>query len=268
MSVHLNYAATWLRPIIRILFIILVLSTYMITAKIVGLFSREPGVRRSRLIHVTAFFSRWMLQGLRMTVTLENPERRPDAQKNYMIVSNHLSYVDIWAISSIIPSCFVTSVELQKTFLGPIAAAGGSLFVERRSPSRLLQEIKEAATTLRKGSNVTVFPEATTSNGEQVLPFRRGLLEAALHAQMNILPIVINYDAANGESLNREVRDSIFYYGDMEFVAHLWRLCSLESLSIRVKVLDELPVDNSSCTRTIARTVHEKISANFHPVAA
>ena len=107
-------------------------------------------------------------------------------------MANHVSYVDILVIASRTPAVFITSVELKRTFpLGMLAWFGGSLFVERRSPAGLKQEISAIARTLQEGTSVVLFPEGTTFDGDHVRPFRSSLFTAAIRAAVPVQPVCI-----------------------------------------------------------------------------
>lgn len=105
--------------------------------------------------------------------------------RNCLIVSNHLSYIDILIFSSLFKSLFVTSVEMKNTpFLGFVTRLGGCLYVERRSRANLKNEILELTNALLQGFNIGIFPEATSTNGEMVLPFKSPLYTRRLTQEL------------------------------------------------------------------------------------
>lgn len=187
---------------------------------------------------------------------------------NYLIVSNHLSYMDIFIISDSFPSCFVTSQEMKETpFLGQVCLLAGCLFVERRRRSGINNEINELARALTKGLNVAIFPEATSTNGEAVLKFRRPLFQSAIVSKVNVLPICINYRTLDGEKLSLKNRDKVFWYGDKTFVSHVLELFAHKSV---VAELSVLPIIESSAfedknsladaTYTVVEREYEKVT--------
>ncbi len=148
--------------------------------------------------------------------------------KNYLHVSNHLSYLDILVLAAQRPCCFVTSVEIRDTFfLGWLCRLGGCLFVERRNKFGLQGEISEISEALENGLNVLIFPEATSTNGDDVLRFRRPLYSAALTSGRLVKPICLFYESINGDVFSLENRDLVCWYGDMGFVSHLFKFCQL-----------------------------------------
>jgi len=124
------------------------------------------------------------------------------------------------------PCLFVTSIEMKKTpVLGQIVTLAGCLFVERRSKANIRKEIKNIKDTMEQGISITVFPESTSTNAGKLLPFKRSLFEAAKLADVHVKPVVINYTHISGFKFNKSNRDSICWYGAMEFAPHLIKLC-------------------------------------------
>lgn len=190
-----------------------------------------------------------------------------ESTKSYLIVSNHLSYLDILAISTRFPSCFVTSVEIKETpFLGTIVQMAGCLFVERRSRSSLGLEITNLKNALEKNINVCVFPEATSTNGESVLRFRRPLFESAIQSQKEVLPICLNYLTLDGVPLSLETRDSIFWYGEMDFLPHLWQLCQHDNMQLEITILPPQAVEGTSTCESLSLTCHNLVEECFLPM--
>jgi 1-acyl-sn-glycerol-3-phosphate acyltransferase len=79
-------------------------------------------------------------------------------EKNYFIVSNHMSYIDIPILSSIFNTSYVTSTDIRETpGLGQIAELAGCLYVNRKSRENITNEIGDIERALLAGLNVTVF---------------------------------------------------------------------------------------------------------------
>lgn len=229
---------------------------------------RFPAQTRSYLNFLVAMVSVSMLKVLGMKVKT-NMDKEVFTE-NYLIASNHLSYLDILALSSLFPSAYVASVEVKNTpFLGQITTLAGCVFVERRSRSNLGEEIKEIDEALKIGSNVTIFPEATSTNGEQVLKFKRPLFEAAITSKRKILPLTINYNSIDSEPVTAANRDLVCWYGDMEFASHLFKLCATKHSEVEVIASEPITIDELEIDSAVLRDmVYESVLKNFSPVKA
>jgi 1-acyl-sn-glycerol-3-phosphate acyltransferase len=182
-----------------------------------------------------------------------------------LILSNHLSYVDIFVISSFFPVSFIASVDEVKSdlLLGKATELSGGYFVERRNRSGLRTDIESISEILELGTNVALFPEGTTSNGDRVLPFKTPLLSIAEKAGVEILPLCIKYTGIDGEALTEKNRDLIYYYGDMKFFDHLFKLLSVGYVEAELKVLDKIDPRTASSRKEMAKSVYDLINSAY-----
>lgn len=137
-----------------------------------------------------------------------------------LLVSNHLSYLDVLVLSSIRPCIFVAKRDVAGwPFFGWLACAAGTIFVDRenRLSSPVVVDLIRA--TLASGSVVVLFPEGTSSDGSTVLPFKSALFESAVQLRCSVAAASINYSLDNGS-----VADEICYWRDMTLVPHLVNL--------------------------------------------
>ncbi len=187
--------------------------------------------------------------------------------ENFLIVGNHLSYLDVIIYATQYPCCFVTSVEVRDTFfLGHLCKLGGCVFVERRSRKGLKGEIREIEEALEYGLNVIVFPEATSTNGESILRFKRPLFQSAITTKSDVLPIVLNYKTVNKETVQLSNRDLLFWYGDMDFLPHFWDFLNLDSIECEIKTLPPITDTNTLDTTELSVKAHELISSEYKPI--
>jgi 1-acyl-sn-glycerol-3-phosphate acyltransferase len=185
-------------------------------------------------------------------------------KKNFLLVSNHMSYVDVMVMASLVPTVFVTSVDMGETkFLGTIAELGGAIFVERRNRLKVERDIAQMTNSLKQGFNVVIYPEGTSSNGDQVLPFKKSLLMAAVEAERDILPVAIKYLTVDGEPVEQSNRDKICWYGDMEFMPHFLELLKVKSLRVQVEFLEPIKVTKESTRHDLADRAYESISKAY-----
>ncbi|WP_230370232.1 lysophospholipid acyltransferase family protein [Paludibacterium denitrificans] len=145
---------------------------------------------------------RWSAQllkilGISLKVNGLNPGFYPP---NTLLVANHVSWLDIFVLNSVTVSRFVAKREIRDwPVIGWLVQVGGTLFIDRsnrRDASRVNQQLAEA---LAKGGCMAVFPEATTSDGRGLLPFKSSLFEAALLAKGTVQPVALRYQLPDGE---------------------------------------------------------------------
>jgi lyso-ornithine lipid O-acyltransferase len=241
-----------------------IMSAYAAQASIGRLRFRD---RDERLRYFTKNVSKWCarcLDAMRVEVSVHGYKPELFENKNYLMVGNHLSYVDILVLSTVRPAVFVTSVDLGETkFLGPMAELGGSIFVERRNRAQISRDLGVMRDTLRAGHNVVIFPEGTSSNGAGVLPFKKSLLMAAVDAQKDVLPIVFKYTEIDGQPINESNRDRICWYGDMSFGPHFLDILGTRQLKVELHFLEPIPVTSETTRHGLAEEAHARISAVY-----
>lgn len=241
------------------------LVLYLFISGVICMLPAHQRTKRVAAIHTVSGFARLLLVLFNIRVRVKHLERLHETIGARLIVSNHLSYIDILIISSLLPSVFITSVELKNTaLLGTLARLSGSLFVERRRPSGLKREIGDIAAALGQGMPVALFPEGSTSNGDRVRPFKNSLFDAAVLARADIIPICLCYNRVNDERLTPENRDLVFYYGGAAFLKHFLRLLYLRSIDVEVVLLDPIKVDTHASRKSLASEAHRGISAEYH----
>lgn len=243
-----------------------ILAWHILYTWLVRLFSRDPKTLRNFFLEQAAKHSRWAVRVLNLELVIKNPERLRPGQ-NYLIVANHMSYIDALVIAAWQESAFVTSVEVKNMpFLGLITELAGCLYVERRSKDNIHNEIYEIEEALQQGFHVTFFPEATSTNGTNILPFKRPLFAAAVKTRKPVLPIVIQYESINGEAVTAKNRDYLCWYGDMNFTQHFLQLARLKNIRISLNVCQEIPVTESSTRDTLMETAYKEIKGQYRPV--
>ncbi|HSQ41076.1 MAG TPA: lysophospholipid acyltransferase family protein, partial [Fibrobacteraceae bacterium] len=103
-----------------------------------------------------------------------------------LVVANHTSWLDPIVLAHQEPLRFVTSSDTaEHRFLGWISRLAGCHFVSRKAWT-LPEELKALQKGLDNLGRFALFPEATSSNGETILPFRPSLFEIAMRAQVPV----------------------------------------------------------------------------------
>ncbi len=163
------------------------------------------GLGRVRPYHPkSGYIRKWCWGFFRhLNIRVEHLGCLPDpARGPYLVVSNHVSWLDPVGISSVHPVRFVSKSEIgQWPVLGPLSRRGGAVFLERGSPRSLKGVSQEMETLLGQGESIGLFPEGTTTKGSGVLPFAPALFEPACRTKASVLPVAIKYTRKNGTEL-------------------------------------------------------------------
>lgn len=254
-----------LRPF-RFVSVLIALVAFLLTMSVVFLFVRGHWARvrwSNRILKRYCAFGLWVLN---VHVTYKGEDQLA-AVPNALFVGNHLSYMDVLVIHARVPACFVTSREIKKTpVLGQVCQMAGCLFVERRNKMNIHNEVSEISNGLKEGVNVAIFPEATSTNGEQILRFRRPLYVAALNARKPVVPICLNYHTVGGEPINVRTRDKIFWYGDMDFASHLWALAGSGGVLVDLVITPPLWPSAEDDATALAERSQVAVQSVFRPV--
>jgi lyso-ornithine lipid O-acyltransferase len=171
-----------------------------------------------------------------------------------LIVSNHLSYLDIPVFSAATPCIFVAKREVRNwPVFGLLARAGGTVFVDRQSRASTDEVGQQMIDALRQGVAVLLFPEGTSTDGSTVLRFHPSLLEPAIAIGQPIVPAVIGYRMDGGDE-----RD-LCYYGDVRFVPHLLHLLGRTGVFAEVEFHQDGKI--YADRKSAARILREKVAA-------
>jgi len=260
--------ANILRVALKLMGALPLLISYLLISAALSVLMPSSSKKRMLVVQNTSFFARMTLRLLGIRVHVEHAELLHKSSGGQLIIVNHLSYVDVLVISSLMPAVFITSVEMKHTLLlGTLAKFGGSIFVERRKASGLKKEIESIAHVLCEGFSVVLFPEGTTSNGERVQPFKNSLFDSAIRAKSNIFPICLRYTKVNSRHITIDSRDSVFYYGDMTFCRHLPRLLALRSVDLEVHPLETIRIPARASRKALALEASNAINRAYHGLA-
>lgn len=154
------------------------------------------------------------------------------------VVSNHLSYLDILMYSAARPFVMVAKTEVRRwPLLGWLTAQAGTVYVERGGGPRTYPEVNAAMEeAYRSGLPVLFFPEGTTTDGSEVLRFRRGLFHSVLNNGVSLRPAAVRY-TLDEDAVNRgaSVAEDVCWWGEMGFASHMFRLLGLRGLRAQIR---------------------------------
>ncbi len=142
----------------------------------------------------------WAAQMLRIfgiTLVRRGP---PLASGPVLLVANHLSWLDILVMHASGYCRFIAKADVHRwPLIGTMAAAAGTLFIERESRRDAMRVVHHMAERLQAGDVLAVFPEGTTGDGLALKPFHANLIQAAISAQAPVQPLALRFvDGSTG----------------------------------------------------------------------
>ena len=238
---------------------------FFVRAWLIKLFTKDQIKLRRRFIENNHRVAKQYLKAFQIKCRIENPDKLELLKdKNYLVVGNHVSYTDIVVLSALSPLVFITSVEMSNApFLGTVTRLGGSLFTDRKRFVSLPKEIERFSETAKEGFSIVLFPEGTSTDGTNLRPFRSSLFEIALKADLDILPICINYVKINGEPRSEANRDLICWYGDMTFAPHFWSLLGVPIEAV-VTILEPITCSTRTKRQELSDRAYGLLSECYH----
>lgn len=181
----------------------------------------------------------------------------------FILVSNHLSYIDIVTLMSVLPGVFVAKSEVARwPLLGPLSRVASTIFVDRQSRKDVVRVNAEIDRILSRGEGLIMFPEGTSSRGQSVLPFRSSLLQPACSAGHPVNYASVSYRTPAGAPT---AEMSVCWWGDMTFGDHFWRLLQLPSIEGSISFGSRSMAADSR--HELAHALQLAVTENFRPVS-
>ena len=188
---------------------------------------------------------------------LEVVGRPPEAP--FLLVANHLSYVDVLVLGAAAGGNFVAKREISDwPVIGHLARAVGTVFIDREAKRDLVRVSRVMHGALAVGKGVVVFPEGTTGDGSRLLPFKTSLLEVAAAEGRPVPWAVVEYETEPGLP---PASRSVCWTGGVVLVPHVLRLLTLPHFTARVTFGAE-PVRGGD-RKQIARRLRDAMSAQL-----
>lgn len=181
--------------------------------------------------------------------------RGPLPPEGALLVGNHVSWLDIPVLGSVMPLSFIAKSEVAGwPAFGTLARLQRTVFVNRARRTATGEATDTISTRLKDGDRMVLFAEGTTSDGQRVLPFRSALIGAAHDDDSNapVVPFAIHYLRRGGLPLTRRDMPELAWYGDMDLMPHLRDLLRGGPIDVAVTFGPVMPADNTD-RKSIAR---------------
>lgn len=190
---------------------------------------------RDAKIKKDAIKTRW-LQSFSAIVNLHVSKDGELPDRRAILVSNHISWLDIIVIGQYLPAYFVAKSDIAGwPVIGYLAKQGGTIFIRRGNKQHIKTTAEKMVWLLRQNGNIIAFPEGTTTKGDEVVHFHSSLFQPALLTRSTIQPVALQYLGA--------AKEHAPFIGDDAFVPHLLKMLALDKIEVQ---LNFLPAINSS----------------------
>jgi 1-acyl-sn-glycerol-3-phosphate acyltransferase len=230
------------------------LAGHLLTGTLIVLlwFPRLDAGERGRYV------SRWaerMLHILKIRVVVRG--QLPERSSGALVVANHTSWLDIHVLHSLLPVRFISKADVRGwPLIGWLAQEVGTVFLvrERKTDAKRVNELMAAQ--LQAGDLLALFPEGTTSDGREVLPFFPSLFQPAIDAQAPVWPARLRYLDADGNP-----SEAAAYYGGISLGESMWRIAGCSEIVVEVSFLPLTPFQEGRDRRELARACEAAIRA-------
>ncbi len=180
----------------------------------------------------------------------------------FFLVSNHLSYTDIPLLRSVLEAVFVAKGEIEGWFLaGRIVGDMSNIFIDRNNKRDIPRAGADIARILGQGEGVIVFPEGTSTKGEEVLPFNSSFFKFAAEADLPIHYASVSYRV---DEPGKNASEYICWWDDTTFPAHLFRLFQLKDCTAIITFGCETVVNKDR--KAIAKELWKRVNKKFVPI--
>jgi 1-acyl-sn-glycerol-3-phosphate acyltransferase len=238
----------------RLAWIVLHLLAGVAAAQILLLGPNAP-LPRAQVQRMQGAVVRWWVRGLSRILHLDVRVRGPLPTRTSLLVTNHVSWLDIPALLTAFDAAFVAKQDVVRwPLIGGLAVRAGTIFLARGQRNAAKHTADGMTWRLAQRRHVILFPEATTSDGRGVRRFYARLYQAAVRTHSRIQAVAIRYPNLDGP------QGAAPFIDDDELVSHLWRLLGEKRIVAELHFCD--PILPDADRRTLAdRTRHQICAA-------
>jgi len=245
-------AARELRRIGRLLRVVAHLALGVVLAGAVLVWASRCSARGARWR--TAIAQGWnrrlcRLLNLRITV------RGQIAQTSTLLVANHISWLDIPCLHAVVAGDFVAKEDVARwPLIGAMAREAGTIFLRRGDRFALETVGDRMAWLLKRGHNIILFPEGTTTDGSTVQRFHSRLYQSALRAHAYVQAVAVSYPHRAG------VNPAVPFIGDDNLARHLWALLAEPSVDVTLTFCPAVTAAAFASRHAAAEHTHAQIA--------
>lgn len=207
-----------------------------------------------------AAMRRWALGVLHLLGVRVSVRGRPP-RPPFVLVANHLGYLDIAVLASALDARFVAKREVRDwPGLGALAALVGTLFIDRARPRDAVRVDRAIGRALAEGDGIVLFAEGTSTDGRAVRPVCPALLEGAAREGLPVRVATLRYATGAGDP---PAGRAVCWWGAMTFLPHFRALCGLGGIHAELRFADEAV--RAPTRRALAGAAHAALIRHFTP---
>ena len=212
-----------------------------------------PIINRKSKKKLIKSWSLMLLRIFKINLIINKNLKKILTKKNYLIVSNHISWLDIFIINAAYPVAFVAKHSISKwPVLSWLVRASETIFIDRKRITKIKETSKEIEHFLENKGSICIFPEGTSTDGSKLLNFKSNLLQTAINKNISVLPIAIQY------LHNQNYCSAPGYYGDLTLLDSIRNLIRFDNIDARLTILTE--IKSISNRKVLANEAYVKIS--------
>ena len=192
---------------------------------------------------------------------------KPTIESPTLYVSNHISWLDIFVLGSVVRGSFVARGDLEGwPVFGWLSTLQQTVFVDRTSRVRSGQQLDQLSERLLDDDSLILFPEGTSSDGTSVLPFKSSLFAVVERWKGNqpltVQPMSLSYTEVNNMPLTRHYRPYVGWYGDMDLPPHFWELLKVGRIKAVIEFHKPISSTEMASRKAMSKQCQETIAAS------
>ena len=177
-----------------------------------------------------------------------------------LVVANHIGTLDPWILASRFKVAFVAKAEMANwPVISLVCRAVGIIFAHRSQVMKTNGTVNEIQERMHSGVSVLIFPEGTTSNGRQLLPFKTGGFQAVAGMEDGyVIPMYFHARTIAGRLVDEGTRETITWSSPQGMFANLWHIMGLGPLHFVVRIGEPIAASGKD-RKELARVSHKAV---------